>query len=204
MASATIKTDLQDGNRRKFLTTATTLAGVAGVTALAVPFVTSWLPSEKTRASAAPVQFELSRLEPGQQVTIAWRSKPIFILRRTPVILQALNQPPHRVKLVDPDSQVLSQQPNYAMNPSRSIRDEFFIVIGICTHLGCIPTFRPEFAAADISPDWVGGYYCPCHGSRFDLAGRVYKNVPAPTNLVVPPYRYLSDTLIKIGKDSPA
>lgn len=157
------------------------------------------MPSERAKVSGAPVRFDPSKLEPGRQITLEWHSKPVFVLRRTTEILQAMDQPSHLQKLRDPDSRVDTQQPAYAANPFRSIRDEFFIVIGICTHLGCIPTFRPEVAPEDLGTEWIGGYFCPCHSSKFDLAGRVFKGVPAPTNLVVPPYRYLSGTSIEIG-----
>jgi ubiquinol-cytochrome c reductase iron-sulfur subunit len=188
--------------RRRFLTIATTVVGALGVGAVSVPFIKSWLPSERAKVAGAPVQFDISKLEPGRQVTIEWRSKPVFILRRTPEILQRLKQPSHLQRLRDPDSEVASQQPLYTVNAVRSIRDETFIVIGICTHLGCIPTFRPDVAPEDLGPEWIGGYFCPCHSSRFDLAGRVFKGVPAPTNLVVPPYRYLTDSIIEIGVDT--
>ncbi len=185
--------------RRRFLTAATTAVGTVGIATFSVPFLRSWLPSEKAKVSGAPLEFNLSKMEPGSQVTLEWRSKPVLIVRRTPEILRALNQPSHLQQLRDPDSEVETQQPPYAVNPFRSLRDEFFVVIGICTHLGCIPTFRPDVAPEDLGSLWVGGYYCPCHGSKFDLAGRVFKGVPAPTNLVVPPYRYLSDNTIEIG-----
>jgi ubiquinol-cytochrome c reductase iron-sulfur subunit len=188
-----------DQPRRRFLITATTVVAAVGVAAVSVPFIESWLPSEATKVAGSPIQFDLSKLEPGRQVTLEWRSQPIFVLRRTPEILQRLGQQPHLQKLRDPDSKVDTQQPDYAANPFRSIRDEFFIVIGICTHLGCIPTFRPDIAPEDLGAEWDGGYFCPCHSSKYDLAGKVYKGVPAPTNLVVPPYRYLTDTLIEIG-----
>jgi len=187
--------------RRRFLIIATTVVAAVGVAAVSVPFIKSWLPSERAKVAGGPLQFDLAKLEPGRQVVLEWRSKPVFVLRRTAEILQALNQPSHLQQLRDPDSEVGSQQPAYATNPFRSILDEFFIVIGICTHLGCIPTFRPDVAPEDLGPEWIGGYFCPCHASKFDLAGRVYKGVPAPTNLVVPPYRYLSDTVVEIGVD---
>ncbi len=187
--------------RRRVLVSATTIVATVGAAAVSVPFIKSWLPSEKAKVAGAPIKFDLSKLEPGRQVTLEWRSQPIFVLRRTPDILQRLNQEPHLQLLRDPNSEVETQQPVYAKNAVRSIREEYFIVIGICTHLGCIPTFRPDVAPDDLGPEWIGGYFCPCHASRYDLAGRVFKGVPAPTNLVVPPYRYLSDSLIEIGVD---
>lgn len=145
---------------------------------------------------------DIARLEPGQQITMEWRGKPIWILRRTPEMLQRLQQPELRNQLRDPDSQVESQQPPYAANEYRSIRQEVFVAIGICTHLGCVPTFRPDIGTPDLGHDWPGGYFCPCHGSRFDFAGRVYKGVPAPTNLVVPPHRYVAQRVVEIGTDA--
>lgn len=191
-----------DQPRRRFLITSTAVLAATGVVAVSVPFIKSWMPSERAKMGGAPIQFDLKKLEPGRQVTIEWRSKPVFVLRRSPETLQSLNLPSHRQQLRDPDSVVETQQPDYVDNKARSIRDEFFIVIGICTHLGCIPTFRPDIAPEDLGPEWNGGYFCPCHSSKFDLAGRVFKGVPAPTNLVVPPYRYLSNTLIEIGVDA--
>ncbi len=187
--------------RRRFLVKATAVLAAVGAVLVSIPFVKSLMPSERAKTSAAPILFDLSKLEPGKQVTVPWQSKPVFILKRTPKMLQALNQPSHLSFLRDPDSKVESQQPAYINKSMRSLRDEYFIAVGLCTHLGCIPTFRPEFAPNDLGTQWVGGYYCPCHGSRYDLAGRVYKGVPAPTNLVIPPYHYLSDTVIEIGID---
>lgn len=185
--------------RRRLLTLATTIVGLAGIAAASVPFIISWLPSEKAQSAGAPVKFNPVKLEPGQQIILSWQGKPVFVVKRTLEILQRLNTTQHRRQLRDPDSKVATQQPDYATNPLRSIRDEYFVVIGICTHLGCIPTFRPEVAPADLGSQWVGGYFCPCHGSRFDLAGRVFKNVPAPTNLVVPPYYFMANNIIEIG-----
>ena len=185
--------------RRRFLLAATSTVATVGVVAVSLPLVKSWMPSARAATGGAPVQVDLAKIEPGMQISVKWRSKPVFVLRRTPTILQNLNQPAHLQQLRDPQSNVLTQQPEYAKNEVRAIRDEYLVVVGICTHLGCIPTFRPEVAPADLGEDWVGGYFCPCHGSRYDLAGRVFKGVPAPTNLVVPPYRYLSDRLVEIG-----
>lgn len=187
--------------RRRFLTKATTVVGAVGVAAVSVPFIMSWAPSERARSAGAPVAFDLSKLEPGRQVKVEWRSKPVFVLRRTPEILQRLKTVTHLQQLRDPNSEVLTQQPDYAANAVRSIREEYLVVIGICTHLGCVPTFRPDIAPDDLGSEWIGGYFCPCHSSRFDFAGRVLKYVPAPTNLVVPPYRYISDAVIEIGEE---
>ena len=189
------------GGRRRFLTAAVTVVGVGGLAAVAIPLIRSMNPSARARAAGAPVVVDISKIEPGMQVTVEWRGRPVWVLRRTPQMLARLRQPALRERLRDPDSGVASQQPAYAASEFRAIKDECFVVIGICTHLGCVPTFRPELAPEDLGPDWPGGYYCPCHGSRFDFAGRVYKNVPAPTNLVVPPYRWLSESVVEIGVD---
>lgn len=188
--------------RRRFLTTTTTVIGAVGVVALSVPFIKSWCPSERAKDAGSPVKFDLDKLEPGRQLTVEWRSKPVFVLRRTPEILQRMKGEAHLQQLRDPESEVLTQQPDYTVNAVRSIRDEIFVAIGICTHLGCVPTFRSDIAPYDLGSEWIGGYFCPCHASRFDLAGRVFKNVPAPTNLVVPPYRFISEALIEIGIDT--
>ena len=185
--------------RRRFLTAAVTVVGVGGLAAVAIPFIRSMNPSARARAAGAPVVVDISKIEPGMQVTVEWRGQPVWVLRRTPQMLARLHQPALRERLRDPDSEVASQQPAYAANEFRAIKDECFVVIAICTHLGCVPTFRPELAPEDLGPDWPGGYFCPCHGSKFDFAGRVYKNVPAPTNLVVPPYRWLSESVVEIG-----
>ena len=195
-------TDSFDGSRRRFLIAATTVVGGAGVVAVAVPFISAMNPSAKARSAGAPVQVDFSKLEPGQQIAVNWRGKPVWVLRRTPGMLEDLRSTAMFERLRDPDSKVDTQQPVYAQNEFRSVESEYLIVIGICTHLGCVPTFRPEVAPADLGPDWSGGYFCPCHGSKFDLAGRVYKGVPAPTNLVVPPYRFLSDSQILVGEDA--
>lgn len=187
--------------RRRFLVASTTVVGAAGLAMSAVPFLVSLKPSAQARAESAPVEVDISKLERGQQITVAWRKKPVWVLRRTPQMLAGMHHSIHLDRLLDPDSKVSSQQPEYARNEYRALRNEYFVVISICTHLGCVPTFRPEVAPADLGSDWPGGYFCPCHGSRFDLAGRVYRGVPAPKNLEVPPYRFLSDTRIEIGTD---
>lgn len=189
-------------NRRHFLSVATTVAGVAGAGMAAVPFVMSFKPSAKAQALGAPVQVDISKLEDGQMVRHMWRGKPVWVLRRSPEMLERMHA--SHVELADPDSEVESQQPPYAKNVDRSLKPEILVVLGVCTHLGCAPIERFEVAPADLGPDWVGGFYCPCHGSKFDLAGRVYAGVPAPTNLLVPPYRFLSETLILVGDDTGA
>ena len=187
--------------RRRFLTAAATVVGGLGVGFVAVPFLASWSPSEKARAAGAPVEADISKLEPGAMLTVEWRGKPVWLINRTERMLEALPQLDDNLR--DPNSQI-PQQPPYAQNETRSIKPELLVMVGICTHLGCSPTYRPEFAPADLGPDWRGGFFCPCHGSRFDMAGRVYQAVPAPTNMVVPPHKYLSDTRVLVGVDSEA
>jgi ubiquinol-cytochrome c reductase iron-sulfur subunit len=183
--------------RRRFLTAATSVVGAAGAVGVAVPFVASWNPSAKAKAAGAPVKANLSKIEPGQMITVEWRGKPVYIVRRTEETLAQLATPNEVIK--DPDSQE-PQQPDYVKGPYRSIQPEFLVLVGLCTHLGCAPMYRPEVGAADLGgASWQGGFFCPCHGSKYDLAGRVYKGVPAPTNLEVPPYSYDSDTVITIG-----
>ena len=193
--------DRVNRQRRRWLLAATGLVGATGLAVLGVPFIDYMLPSQRAKVAGAPVKVDVSKLDPGQQITVPWRGRPVWVLRRTPDSLARMATARHLALLADPESRVSYQQPAYAQSPTRAIRSEYLVVIGICTHLGCVPTFRPELAPPDLGADWIGGYFCPCHGSRFDLAGRVYKGVPAPTNLVVPPYRYLSETLIEIGVD---
>ena len=185
-------------SRRRFLVGATSVVGGVGVVGAAVPFVASWNPSAKARSAGAPVRANISKLEPGQQMTVEWRGQPVWIIRRTPEMIEHIKQMDDRVQ--DPQSEEL-QQPEYAKNELRAIRPEFLIVVGICTHLGCSPKFRPEIGPADLGAGWLGGFFCPCHGSKFDLSGRVYKAVPAPKNLEVPPYFYETDTVIVVGED---
>jgi ubiquinol-cytochrome c reductase iron-sulfur subunit len=184
--------------RRRFLTAATTVVGGVGVAFALVPFISSMEPSAKARAAGAPVRADISKIEPGQMIRIKWRGKPVWVLDRTQQMLDTL--PTLDGELRDPHSEE-PQQPPYAQNEYRSIKPKYLVLIGICTHLGCSPTYRPDIAPADLGKDWKGGFFCPCHGSRFDLAGRVFKGVPAPLNMVVPPYRYLSATEIEIGND---
>ncbi|WP_462329545.1 ubiquinol-cytochrome c reductase iron-sulfur subunit [Thiohalocapsa halophila] len=191
-----------DQKRRRVLVTATSAVGAVGVGFIAVPFISSMNPSAKARAAGAPVQADVSKLEPGALLRVKYRGQPIWVVRRTDKMLEAL--PTLEPKLVDPDSAVESQQPPYCANPTRSIKPEYFVAIGICTHLGCSPTYRPEFAPDDMGPDWKGGWFCPCHGSKFDLAGRVYKGVPAPTNLVIPKHKYVNENTILVGEDEGA
>ena len=183
--------------RRRFLTALTSILGLAGVTTLAASFVASMRPSARARAAGAPVEVDISSLREGQMLVAEWRGKPVWIIRRSEQMINELDG--LRVSLADPDSSI-QQQPVYAQNEFRSIRPDVLIVLGVCTHLGCAPTKNfKRGSASGLSNDWVGGFFCPCHGSKFDLAGRVYKNVPAPTNLEVPPHSFLSDNRILIG-----
>lgn len=184
--------------RRRFLVLATSAAAGVAVVGAAVPFLASWLPSERAKAMGAPVNVDISKLESGQQVTVEWQGKPVWVVNRTAQQIKEL--PSLDAQLVDPSSATTSQQPDYCKNVARSIKPEFVVLVGICTHLGCSPTYRPDVAPADLGADWKGGFYCPCHGSKFDLAGRVYKGVPAPTNLPVPEYHYIDDKTIRIGE----
>ena len=184
--------------RRRVLVAATSVVGAVGAGFVAVPFIASMNPSARARAAGAPVRADISKVEPGALLRVKYRGQPIWIVHRTPEMLEGL--PKNDPKLVDPSSTV-PQQPEYCQNPTRSIKPEYFIAIGICTHLGCSPTYRPEMAPADLGPDWRGGWFCPCHGSKFDLAGRVLKGVPAPTNLVIPKHTYLTDTTVLVGED---
>ena len=185
--------------RRRFLITATSVAGGIASVAWATPFILSMMPSERAKAAGAPVEVDISKLEPGMLLLVEWRGKVVWILSRTPEMLATL--PTLDGIVSDPNSE-REQQPEYAQNLTRSIRPEILVTTGVCTHLGCSPVYRKEIAPADLGPDWLGGFFCPCHGSKFDLAGRVYKNVPAPTNLFVPPHIYLSENVLLIGSES--
>ncbi len=187
-----------DKSKRQFLTSALTVVGAVGTGYLAVPFLSQMQPSAKAMAAGAPVEVDISKIEPGQLIRVAWRGKPVWILNRTPEVLETLATLDNQ--LADPLSNE-SNQPESSKNEVRSIKPEIFVAVGLCTHLGCSPTFRPEIAPPDLGDRWKGGFFCPCHGSWFDLAGRVYRGVPAPTNLVVPPYRYVTDNLIIVGED---
>ena len=182
--------------RRRFLITATSVAGGIASIAWATPFMMSMMPSERAKAAGAPVEVDISKLEPGMLLLVEYRGRVVWVLNRTPEMLATL--PKLNDKLSDPKSE-MEQQPEYAQNLTRSIKPEILVTSGVCTHLGCSPVFRKEIAPADLGPDWLGGFFCPCHGSKFDLAGRVYKNVPAPTNLFIPPHTYLSENLLLIG-----
>jgi ubiquinol-cytochrome c reductase iron-sulfur subunit len=189
-----------DQNKRRFLTLLTTAVGAVGTGFAVTPFVLSMTPSARAKAAGAPVEVDISKLENGQLMTVEWRGKPVWILRRDKAMLDHLND--HAAVLADPESKNSDQQPSYAQNPSRSIKPEILVLVGICTHLGCSPQQKLAIGpASGMGDEWPGGFFCPCHGSKFDLAGRVYKNVPAPTNLPVPPHTFLSDTRILIGED---
>jgi len=189
-----------DRDKRRFLTLLTTGVGAIGVGFAATPFVLSMTPSARARAAGAPVEVDISKLEPGQMMTVEWRGKPVWIVRRTKDMLATL--PALDKQLADPESKNADQQPAYAKNPVRSIKPEVLLLVGICTHLGCSPSQKFQVGpASGMGDDWTGGFFCPCHGSKFDLAGRVFKGVPAPSNLPVPPHTFLSDTRILIGED---
>jgi ubiquinol-cytochrome c reductase iron-sulfur subunit len=188
--------------RRDFLYIATAAVAAVGAAATLVPLIGQMNPDASTIAAGGPVDFDLTPLQPGQQAVVRWRSRPIFIVHRTPAILAALQNPQLVAQLSDPTSEQL-QQPPYADNWHRSVKPQFGVLVGICTHLGCIPMFEPQPNATSPAPNWLGGYFCPCHGSKYDLAGRVFSGVPAPYNLPVPPHHFLSDTRIRIGENPP-
>ncbi|TVQ68119.1 MAG: ubiquinol-cytochrome c reductase iron-sulfur subunit [Oceanospirillales bacterium] len=185
--------------RRRLLLGATSALGAVGAVGVAVPFVASWHPSAKARAAGAPARADISKLEPGQQMIVEWRGRPVWVVRRTEEAIA--NLPNMNDRLADPDSN-RADQPDYIPNtPERALRPDYIVLVGICTHLGCSPTYRPDIAPSDLGANWEGGFFCPCHGSRFDLSGRVYRAQPAPTNLVIPPHAYLDDDTLIIGLD---
>lgn len=181
--------------RRNYII-ATSILGGIGIGFATVPFITSWLPSAKAKAMGAPIDVDTSKIEEGQRITLDWRGQPIFVIKRSNTAIENLKSLSE--KLRDPNSNE-KQQPVYATNEHRSIKPEIFIVIGICTHLGCVPLYKPK--AGEIDQSWIGGFFCPCHGSRFDLAGRVFKGVPAPCNLVIPPHKYINERIVRIGEE---
>lgn len=187
-----------DSSRRKFLTWTTAVVGGIGAAYTMVPFIKSWNPSEKAKAAGAPVKVDISQIQPGQLIRVEWRGKPVWIVKRTQAMLDEL--PKHEERLRDPKSEE-PQQPEYAQNASRAIKPEIFVAVGICTHLGCSPTYIPSNFGEQIS-GVNSGFFCPCHGSKFDLAGRVFKGVPAPLNLAIPPYYFIDDTTLFIGSDA--
>jgi len=193
-----MSSDGVDKKRRRFLTAATSVVGAVGAGFVAVPFLSSWNPSARAQSAGAPVETDISKLLPGQQVVVKWQGKPVWMVRRDEKALATLKDSALLDQLRDPGSDE-SVQPAYAKNEFRSIKPEYLIMVGICTHLGCSPTYRPE-----ITGDWMGGFFCPCHGSKFDFSGRVYAGVPAPINLEIPPHRYVSDNIVLIGEDGVA
>jgi ubiquinol-cytochrome c reductase iron-sulfur subunit len=190
-----------DAKKRRFLIGMTAAVGGAGAVAGAVPFVISMFPSERAKAAGAPVEVDVAKLEPGQKIDVEWRGKVVWLVSRTPDMLATLTK--IEPQLADPGSNK-SEQPAYAKNPARAIKPPLLVAVGICTHLGCSPTYRRDIAPADLGADWLGGFFCPCHQSKFDLAGRVFRGMPAPINLEIPPHRYASDTKVVIGEDAKA
>lgn len=190
--------DKVDHSKRRWLFAATTAAGGVAAAGVGAPFVLSLMPSERAKAAGAPIEVDIGEIAPGTMISVEWQGKPVWIVHRTKQMLDLL--PKHNADLADPASSV-PQQPDYCNNSTRSIKPEFLVVLGICTHLGCSPTFRPEVAPPDLGEKWSGGWFCSCHGSRFDLAARVFKGVPAPTNLIIPPHKYLGDTKLLVGDD---
>jgi ubiquinol-cytochrome c reductase iron-sulfur subunit len=188
--------DKIDQKRRCFLRRATTAVGGIGLAAAAVPFISYWMPSADTEAAGAPIKIDISGVKPREQLTVPWRGMPIWVISRDQEMLGSLDK---AVKILRDPLSEQDQQPLYCKNTHRSIKPQYFIAIGICTHLGCVPNYRPDVGG--ISPDWPGGFYCPCHGSKYDLAGRVYQGVPAPLNLKIPRHMYITDTEIVIGED---
>ncbi len=191
-------TEHVDKGRRQLLTAAPVRTIAVGAAFAAAPFLASWKPSARAKALGAPVEIDISKLEAGAMLKVEWRGKPVWVVRRTPEMLASL--PDSASMLADPESQA-SDQPEYAQNEARAVRPEFLVVLGVCTHLGCAPLSRFTPGDAELGADWPGGFYCPCHGSKFDLSGRVYKGVPAPTNLAVPPYAFVDDNHILVGQD---
>jgi ubiquinol-cytochrome c reductase iron-sulfur subunit len=190
-----------DSGRRHFLLIATTVTGVAGAGLTAIPFLASWKPSARAQALGAPVEADISKLEPGAMIKVNWRGQAIFIVNRTPDMRAKLDSAELAAQLRDPESKE-SEQPPYAKNSARALNPEYLVLVGVCTHLGCAPMSRFQAGDAEPGADWPGGFYCPCHGSKFDLSGRVFKDVPAPLNLKVPPYRFINEGLVQIGVDA--
>jgi ubiquinol-cytochrome c reductase iron-sulfur subunit len=190
-----------DKGRRHFLVVATTVTGVAGAALTAIPFLASWKPSARAQALGAPVEADISKLEAGAMIKVNWRGQAIFIVNRTPDMRAKLDSAELAAQLRDPESKE-SEQPPYAKNSARALNPEYLVLVGVCTHLGCAPMSRFQAGDAELGADWPGGFYCPCHGSKFDLSSRVFKDVPAPLNLKVPPYRFINEGLVQIGVDS--
>lgn len=193
--------EVVDQGRRRFLTATTAVVGAAGVVTAIVPFIKSWEPSARSKAAGAPVIADISKVKPGQKVDWGWRGVPVCVVNRTQAQLATLSTKDVESRLRDSDSDETSQQPSYCKNVARSIKPEFLVMILICTHLGCVPDFKPKIGPEPFDPDWKSGFFCPCHHSRYDIAGRVYDGVPAPLNMVVPPYHFIDDTHVQIGVD---
>ncbi len=189
--------DKIDNERRRFLLTSTCVLGGIGIACSLVPLASSWFPNTKTQASTGPIQVDLSTMESGEQIVVEWRGKPVWIIKRSTAMLEQLKNTDN-AQLRDPLS-LVEQQPDYAKNKYRSIHPHYLILIGICTHLGCVPKYKPHLH--ELGADWPGGFFCPCHGSSFDLAGRVFKGVPAPINLEVPPHHFINQHLVVIGEE---
>lgn len=192
-----MSSEVSDNDRRRFLTAATVVVGAVGSGFVAVPFIKSWNPSARARSAGAPIKADISKLEMGQQIIFKWQGKPVWVVRRDQEALATLSRVAENLRDADSEDSI---QPDYARNEHRSIKPEYLVIVGICTHLGCSPTYRPNM----IEADFFGGFFCPCHGSKFDFSGRVYTGVPAPTNLTVPPHYYIDDGLILIGEDGVA
>lgn len=192
-----MSSEVSDNDRRRFLTAATVVVGAVGTGFVAVPFIKSWNPSARARSAGAPIKADISKLEMGQQIIFKWQGKPVWVVRRDQEALATLSRVAENLRDADSEDSI---QPDYARNEHRSIKPEYLVIVGICTHLGCSPTYRPNM----IEADFLGGFFCPCHGSKFDFSGRVYTGVPAPTNLTVPPHYYIDDGLILIGEDGVA
>jgi len=190
-----------DEGRRHFLLVATTAVGVVGAVATAVPFLASWRPSARAQALGGPVEADISKLQTGELMKVEWRGQAVYIVRRSKDMVE--NLPKHDANLRDPQS-LESEQPDYAKNETRSLKPEYLVLVGVCTHLGCAPLGKFQAGDTEVAADWPGGFYCPCHGSKFDLAGRVFKDVPAPLNLRVPSYHFSSDSTVVIGLDKGA
>jgi ubiquinol-cytochrome c reductase iron-sulfur subunit len=191
-------TEEVDTGRRHFLTVATVATGAVGAGFVAVPFLSSWKPSARAKALGAPVEVDVSKLEPGALMKVEWRGKAVFVVHRTPQMLAQLEGVTDRLR--DPDSRE-SEQPDFARKPERALKPEYLVLVGVCTHLGCAPLDKFTPGDPTVSADWPGGFFCPCHGSKFDISGRVFKDVPAPKNLAVPPYQFVSDTRILVGAE---
>jgi ubiquinol-cytochrome c reductase iron-sulfur subunit len=200
--TTTSKPSSTDPSRRDFLYVATACAGAVGIAASLVPFISQLEPDQATLAAGGPVDLDLAKVQPGQQVVVTWRGRPIFVINRPANAMATLQDPKLLAQLADPQSQEL-QQPPYAENWHRSVNPTYGVFVGICTHLGCIPMYYPDPSPSEPVSNWLGGYFCPCHGSKYDLAGRVFHGVPAPYNLPVPPYRYANATTLRVGENPP-